>query len=129
MVKIAVVTKDGERISSHFGTAPFYHVFSVEDNRIVGKEVREKPYNPDPRHTHSGGQRGGGQHGRGRFSAHDKYEPVRDCQVLIAGGMGENAYRIAQALGIEVLLTGGKIQDAVEKFLAGKLESDSRRIH
>ena len=129
MIKIAVVTKDGERISSHFGTAQYYHVFTIDDSGIVKKEIREKPYNPDPRHVHARGEGRGHQHGRGFYSGYDKYQPIRDCQVLIAGGMGENAYQHATSMGFKVILVGGKIEDAINQYLDGNLKSDMRRVH
>ncbi|RME39883.1 MAG: dinitrogenase iron-molybdenum cofactor biosynthesis protein, partial [Thermoflexia bacterium] len=41
-MKIAAVSDDGVTISPHFGRAPFYVVVTVEEGRIVGREVREK---------------------------------------------------------------------------------------
>ena len=41
-MKIAVITDDGKTISQHFGRAPYYMVFSVEDGKISGREMRDK---------------------------------------------------------------------------------------
>lgn len=57
------------------------------------------------------------------------FAPIQDCQVLLAGGMGEPAYQRALAAGLNVILTGGKITEAVDLFLKGNLSSDLRRIH
>jgi predicted Fe-Mo cluster-binding NifX family protein len=121
MQKIAVVTENGRQISSHFGMAPAYRVYSAEDSKVVAEEERLKPYHahhPD----HNGGHEGPGLH-------EDMFAPIHDCQVLICGGMGTPAYQKALAAGLEVVLAGGEMRAAVDAFLLGRLDSDSRRIH
>ena len=57
-------------------------------------------------------------------------EPVADCQVLIAGGMGQPAFERARATGLEVILTSEHvIAKAAAAYAAGTLASDPRRIH
>ena len=41
-MKIAAISDDGVTISQHFGRAPLYVVVTVEDDKIVGKETRDK---------------------------------------------------------------------------------------
>ena len=41
-MKIAVITDDGATISRHFGRAPYYAVFTVEDGAVVEREMRDK---------------------------------------------------------------------------------------
>ena len=41
-MKIAAITDDGVTISQHFGRAPYYLVYTVEDGEIVDRELREK---------------------------------------------------------------------------------------
>jgi predicted Fe-Mo cluster-binding NifX family protein len=121
MQKIAVVTENGQQISSHFGMAPAYQVFSVEDGKVVAEEQRLKPYHahhPD----HNGAHAGHGLH-------EDMFAPIHDCQVVICGGMGTPAYQKALAAGLDVVLTGGDMRTAVDTFLLGQLTSDPRRIH
>ena len=119
LYKIAAVTEDGKRISSHFGMAPEYRVFTVEDGQIMAEESLAKPHHsqhPDGSHGHAHGHE-------------DMFAPIGDCRVLICGGMGTPAYEKAQAAGLEVVLTGGDTQAAVKSYLAGELTSDSRRVH
>ena len=120
MVRIAAVTEDHEKISSHFGHAPFYRVFSIEDGEVVAEEERPKPYHGEEGHAH--------EHGGGHGHA-DMFAPVADCQVLLCGGMGEPAYQKAEAAGLEVILTGGGISEALQAYLNGEITSDMRRIH
>jgi predicted Fe-Mo cluster-binding NifX family protein len=121
MKKIAVVTENGRQVSSHFGMAPLYRVYSVEDGKIVAEQKRPKPHHthhPD----HNAGHEGHGLH-------EDMFAPIQDCQVLICGGMGTPAYQKAQEAGLEVVLAGGEMRAAVDAFLLGGLDSDPRRIH
>ncbi len=118
MKRIAAVTENGLLLSSHFGRAPYFKVFSVEEGQILGEETRLKPFH--------------GQHSHDEPHAHlhdDMFAPIADCQVLLCGGMGLPAYEKAQAAGLEVLLTGGEIPTAVQAYLDGKIVSDLRRIH
>ena len=126
VMKIAVVTDNGERISPHFGQARYYKVFTVEDGQIVAETlIPRQPHHDHEDHAH-GHHRG---HGHGRHNHRGMLEPIADCQVLIAGGMGAPAYQAAQAAGLEVVLAGGPILPAVEAYLRGELTSDPRRLH
>lgn len=125
ILKIAAVTEDGQGISSHFGMAPEVHVFTISDGKIVSEEVRAKPHHkqhPSPE------EHGAGKHGSGHQHG-DMLAPMSDCQVLLCGGMGSPAYQKARSAGLEVVLVGGQMRTAVERYLLGELTSDMRRIH
>lgn len=118
-IKIAVATEDQQNISNHFGRAPQYRIITVEQSNIMGNEVRSKPYHSQQE-----------PHPAGANQSHDDmFAPIADCQVLICGGMGTPAYDKAQAAGLNVILTGGGIEAAVQAYLSGVLTSDLRRIH
>lgn len=114
-LRIALVTDDGETISNHFGQANAYRVFQIEDGRRTDLGTRPKP--------HHG-------HGDHQPSLHGSMlEPIADCRVLIAGGMGAPAWEKARSAGLEVILTGGKIDEALMAYASGALTSDERRLH
>lgn len=120
--KIAVITEDGQKISSHFGMAPLYRVFEVDGGRIISEAERSKPHHEQ--HPHGEG------HHEGHSGGHaDMFAPIADCKVLLSGGMGEPAYEKARRAGLEVVLTGGEIRQAVQNYLEGQVTSDMRRIH
>ena len=118
-IKIAIATEDQRSITNHFGRAPQFRIITVEGAQITGDEVREKPYHAQHEPHHPGGDH---LHG-------EMFAPIADCQVLLCGGMGTPAYEKAQAAGLEVILTGGDIEAAVQAYLSGALTSDLRRIH
>jgi predicted Fe-Mo cluster-binding NifX family protein len=57
------------------------------------------------------------------------FEVIADCHVLLAGGMGVPAWEKARSAGLQVILTGGKIEDALKAYANGALTSDERRLH
>jgi len=121
-IKIAAATENGETLSSHFGRAPQYMVYSITDGEISSVEKREKPHHGGEEHDH--------EHGHHQPHAHgDMFAPIGDCQALLVGGMGQPAYQKAQAAGLEIFLTGGPIESAVRAYLSGELTSDMRRVH
>jgi predicted Fe-Mo cluster-binding NifX family protein len=101
-------------------------VASIAPNVEAEMEQRSKSYHgaqqEHEHHTH-----GDEAH---RTTHNSMFEVINDCQVLIAGGMGEPAYRHAQEAGLTVVMTGEKdIQTALKEYREGNLESDPRRIH
>jgi len=118
-IKIAAATEDQRTITSHFGRAPLYRVITLEGSQVTGDEVRPKAYHgqQEPHHPANDPLHA------------DMFAPITDCQVLFCGGMGTPALEKAQAAGLEVILTGGEIDTAVQAYLAGSLKSDLRRIH
>ena len=120
-VKIAFATEDGARLSNHFGHAPYYQVFTIENGEVVAVEQRPKAHHGSGEHGHDG-------HHHGGFAA-AMFTSIQDCQVLIAGSMGSPAYDAARAAGLEVVLTIGDIEGALQAYLAGTLKHNPRRVH
>ncbi len=120
--KIAAVTDDGNVLSNHFGMATQYLVIEIEDGKIRGQELRAKPHHevhPDHSKPHSD-----------HNPLHeDMFAPIKDCHVLLVGGMGGGAYNRALAAGLEIILTGGLINEAVQGVLNGSLSSNDLRLH
>lgn len=132
-MKIAAVSDDGLRISQHFGRAPYYVVLTVEEGQIVDKEIRSKPGH----HTFAAHQppklAPGERHGydEGAEVRHaNMAEIIKDCQVLLAGGMGWGAYESMKSHGIEPIVTDVEsIYEAVRLYLKGKLPNLTERLH
>ncbi len=133
-MKIAVISDEGINISQHFGRAPYYVVAEVDDGTILNKETRDKMGHHtfagghDEEHLDSQGRRGYGQ------EAHDKHtmmaEAIKDCQVLICGGMGWGAYESMKNFNIDVFVTDNlNIDEAIKLYLAGKLDNLMERLH
>jgi len=131
-MKIAAITEDGTTISQHFGRAPLYAVVTVEDDKIVSKETRDKAGHhtfaahhpdlaPDERHGYDAGS---------QVRHASMAETIADCQVLIAGGMGWGAYDSLKSCNIEPIVTDVRtIEEAVKLYLEGKLLNLMERLH
>ncbi len=140
-MKIAVVTEDGQTISQHFGRAPYYLVFTVEEQSITRRELREKAGHHDfagehGHHEHSqehGHHHEHGEHGCGP-EADRKHarmiEAITDCQVVLVRGMGRGAYIAMEQAGITPIVTDiADAETAVRAYLKGSLTNHPERLH
>ena len=131
-INIAAVTDDGTTISQHFGRAKFYEVLFVENGKVVKRERREKlghnNFAQEEHHHHSGEQHGQDQH------SHNKHvsmaEAIKDCQILLARGMGNGAYQSMIQLNIKPVVTDIKnIDDAVQAVINGSIIDHTEKLH
>ncbi len=145
-MRIAVASDDAERVSQHFGRAPYYVVFTVEERRIAEREVRSKAYHHAEGHAEDRAAAHGeahehrhGQHeGQAGHAGHDHHghdhgsmlEPIADCQVVLVGGMGQGAYESLRAAGVEAaFVQAGRTEDAVADYLAARTVNRQRCEH
>ncbi len=125
MMKVAFPTNDGTTIYPHFGRAQYYLVISLDDNGVeIGREKRAKPHHTASGHHHDHEHNHNGHGHRGMLA------PAADCQVMIAGGMGQPAYYAIQQAGLQAILTRERdINKALAAFLNSTLENDLRLVH
>jgi len=123
-VKIAVVTNADGSISRHFGRAPHYQVFTVEDGAITATELRPKPGHDTVIHEVSApGQPPLDKHAR-------MIAPVLDCAAVIVGGMGRGGYQALQTAGVRPFVTDmADATAAVQACIAGTLEDHPELLH
>ena len=132
-MKIAVVSEDEVNVSQHFGRAPYYVVLTVEESRIVDSETRAKAGH------HTFAAQGhprlapGESHGydAGSQAKHRSMaETIADCEVLIAGGMGQGAYESLRGYGIRPIVTDvSDIREAALRYVKGNLPDLRERLH
>lgn len=125
--KIAFVTDDGTTISAHFGRAMFYEILTLEGATVLHRERVPKAghhaQGSQQDHGHSTGHSHGHDHG-------DMISPIRDCNILVARGMGMGAHTALRAVGITPVLADDQTIDAaLTKFIDGKLAHNERRLH
>ena len=132
-MKIAAITNDGKTISQHFGQAPYYLVLTIEEGKIVNREMREKMgHNHFQNQAHSEEAHGAG-HGMDSAS-HNKHvsmaQAIADCKALLCGGMGMGAYESMRQLNIQPVVTDmSDIDTAVQAFIDGKLIDHTEMLH
>ena len=132
-MKIAIITDDGKTISQHFGRAPYYLVLTIEEGKIVSREMRDKMgHNQFSAQPHTEEPHGEG-HGMDSAS-HNKHigmaETIADCKAILCGGMGRGAYESMRQLNIQPIVTElSDIETAVQAFLDGKLVDHTELLH
>jgi len=118
--KIAIPTDDGKTISRHFGQAQFFQVVTIENEKVVHSEMRTKANHQHGDHSHASGTHPGQQ----------MVDAIKDCQVLIAGGMGTPAHTRAVSAGLVVIMTRlDTITAATEAYISKTLISETQLIH
>jgi predicted Fe-Mo cluster-binding NifX family protein len=124
--KIAfVVEEDRERISAHFGRSDAYLVVTIDHGKEISRQIRPKfvAHGDHQEHEHHQHGHGAGHHGQ-------MVDPILDCQILVARGMGQGALNHLSQAGIEARLTDHKtVQSALEAYLAGRLDHQPNRLH
>jgi predicted Fe-Mo cluster-binding NifX family protein len=132
-MKIAAITDDGQTISQHFGRAAHYLVVTIENARILNREMRDKlghaHFSNEPHEAEVPGQ----LHGLSP-AANNRHlqmaEAIADCQVLLCRGMGAGAYQSMQDRGIRPIVTDiENIEDAVTAYVEGKIVDHTDRLH
>jgi predicted Fe-Mo cluster-binding NifX family protein len=130
-MKLAVVTDDHSTICAHFGRALFYEVFSISDGKVTGRETFPKASHNQPAngpHAEPGFAYG---QGSTEENLHTRmFAPILDCQVVLAGGMGQGAYNGLKQAGVQPLLTDMReIDQAVRAYLDGTLTDHPELLH
>ena len=134
-MKVAVITNDGQTISQHFGRAPYYAVFTVEEGQIVAKELRDKIGHSQFVHQEAHGEEtdSSGRHGTGP-AAHDRHTrmaaAIADCEALLCRGMGWGAYQSMKQFNITPVVTNiADMEEAVMAYVNDTIVDHVDRLH
>jgi predicted Fe-Mo cluster-binding NifX family protein len=135
-MKIAVVTDDGTTVSRHFGRARFYAVFSIEEQRVLGKEMLDRTdtlQHVDEHEARQGLAEGIDCHGTGTAAAaaHLRMiQPIDDCEALVTRGMSWSARECLLEAGIRPILTDMEgLDEVVNAYLDGTIVDHPDLLH
>ena len=131
-MKIAIATDDGKTISAHYGRASHYLVVTIEQGKIVSREMRNKfshNHFAGETHVHEAGQ----PHGFD-LASQDRHaqmtQPIRDCEAMLCRGMGEGAYESLRSVNIRPILTDiAEADKAVAAYMDGSIVDHTERLH
>ncbi len=131
-MKVACISDDGKTISQHFGRAPLYVVVTIEDDKIVSRETRQKMG-----HQHFAASTEAeipGQHHGMDAASHSRHlgmaAAIEDCEALLSRGMGRGAYQSMQSQGITPVVTDeSDIDTAALAYAQGRLVDHPERLH
>jgi predicted Fe-Mo cluster-binding NifX family protein len=131
-MKIAIITDDGKSISQHFGRATHYMVLTIEDGKIINRELREKMgHNQFSGESHE--EHHGENHGMDE-AHHDRHAQmagsIADCEAVICGGMGMGAYQSMLRLNIKPVVTDLQDIDSIaQSYIDGKIVDHTEKLH
>jgi len=133
-MKIAVITDDGKTISQHFGRATHYMVVTVEDGKIIDREMREKMGHAhfqaehDDHHNEAGGQHGFGSAADNRHG--QMAAAIADCEAILCRGMGMGAYESMKTRNIRPVVTDiANIDESIMAYANGQIVDHIEKLH
>lgn len=102
--------------------AKSYLVFELENGVIKSRETRPKAW-----HEHGSGA----HHGGNEQATHtEMLSKIRDCEALIAGGMGRPMYEAILEAGIKPYVTDlSSAEEAVLAYARGTLDNQTQTLH
>ncbi|GMQ92729.1 MAG: hypothetical protein BMS9Abin12_0206 [Acidimicrobiia bacterium] len=116
-MKLAFPTRDDQTIVGHFGNMNALIVINIDDGTEIARERRDMSAMPACDDGH---------HDRPVFVV----ETIKDCDVLVAGGIGSPLVQKANAAGVEVVLTDVRsIAEACDMYVAGTLVHTPELAH
>ncbi len=134
-MKIAVACMNEFAVSAHFGRAEKYMVYEVEDGQIRNKKMLPKPGHRQFSQQQAG-EPGHGSHQGSGFGHHAKckhdemFENIKDCDILLTGGMGRGAYLDLQKWGIRPIVTDiTDVEKAVQAVLDETIVDHTEKLH
>ena len=116
-MKIAFPTRDNETITGHFGNMKTMLVVDVDGGVETGREHRDMSGMPacdDAKHSRPDYVVG----------------VVKDCDAVIANGIGAPLVHKMQHVGVDVVLTSNlSIDEALASYVAGTLDNEPELAH
>ena len=134
-MKIAAITDNGKTISQHFGRASHYMVVTIEDGKIINREMREKMGHAQFQgehledHHHEAGEKHG--YGPAADNRHGRMaETITDCEAVLCRGMGMGAYENMKARNIRPIVTDiADIDEAIMAYANGQIVDHIEKLH
>jgi len=125
-MKIAVPSDEGRYLSQHFGRTLGFSIFEVTNGQIVNQIYRPNTFTGHALGLHYEHQHHGADNDDHTRHSHGSIlSALNDCEIVIAGGMGQRLYIDLTGAGKKVFITTQReTRKAVEMFLADELSSD-----
>lgn len=129
MVRIAIPTDDGQRVSSHFGRARYFLIAEFENGEELSRHLVE---NSNSRGDHGHGSGNGSRYGHNhnhnhsRSHGHEKvFLSTGDIQGVIAVRIGPHMIEELKSkkIGVYLVPINSTIEDAIKLFSEDKLRN------
>jgi predicted Fe-Mo cluster-binding NifX family protein len=134
-MKIAIVSDDKQTVSRHFGRAENYIVISLEQENIIERKTLPKiglchSGQHHGKHLHKSDARGSGFGHQSHGRHEEMFDNIKDCDIVLTGGMGRGAYLDLQNLGIKPIVTDiTDIDTAVQAILDDTIINHTEKLH
>lgn len=117
-MKIAIPITPGAEMSAHFGRSPAFLVLSLEQGRILHREVRANDQ-AAPGAAQALASSGAHPHDHSRF-----VRLLGDCQAVVGLGMGAGARQAFESAGVAVRILAAPCppDEAALRYASGGLE-------
>ena len=115
-MKIGIASDDKKSIAQHFGRTRGFVIADIVDGKVKSKEYKENFFTS---HNQPGRSEQHGEHGHSHSSI---LTPLRDCDVVLARGMGRRIYDDLRGANIEsVITTLPGVDEAIAAYIDGTL--------
>ncbi len=111
--KIALASKDGERVDSHFGHAVIYRIVKVDTEKRNWEIERVQELNFPGEETTGDTRCWGHDETKVTYIA----EALKDCKYLVISKIGPHPQRVLARYDFECLETNMTIEETVEKII------------
>ncbi|MEN8250088.1 MAG: NifB/NifX family molybdenum-iron cluster-binding protein [Bacteroidota bacterium] len=119
-MKIAIPSDDSVSISRHFGRTKGFVICNLENNKVLNQEYKENTFT-----GHAQGLHHDPNHEHGNHSHNGIFNAIGDCEVVIAGGMGQRLYKDFEARSIKVYVTReSTVDSALKLFIESELDNN-----
>lgn len=125
-MKIAIPSNDGTYLSQHFGRSSGFAIYEIQENRVINQEYRVNDFTGHVLGHHQQHQHQGENHDDHSGHSHNGIlHALRDCEIVIAGGMGRRLLDDLTGAGKKIYITSEpEISKVVERFIEDTLQSD-----
>ena len=115
-MKIGVASNDQRSIAQHFGRTKGFVIVELVDGNITSRDYRENVFT---NHLQQGEHEHQENHGHSHTGI---LTALKDCDVVIARGMGRRIYEDLRGVNIESLITDiATVDDALAAYVSGTL--------
>ena len=127
-MKIAVATDDEVMVTGHVGRCNAFIVYTIEEDNISQKEVRENTFTNHKRQNHHEEHHQGESHAHGHGHS-NLITALADCEALIFTSGGWRVVEDLKTNNIKPILTDEPIADqAALKYAKGELQSKDDNV-
>ncbi len=122
-MRIAIPTNDMTTVSAHVGRFKGFMVFNIENDKITNMEYRINSFTGYAKNKHKEHN-----HDNHRHNYESIFNALRNCNIIIAGGMGKRLCNDFNKKEIEVYITNEKdVNKALELLNKGVLDNNTTK--